>query len=405
MEHKKVWMWIDWLIFSLRCGWYGTGLIYYYVYRDKLGDLTYIEFALFASIGFFIPLIFWNPKYTNPTRYVVTELLISGGFSILINNILNINLSTSVILMTVLMSGYLLTKDMARWAIPFFIILLPANRYWTIGSMFSFFLQYVDVLLFFGIGLGFNVITKSQKRYKKLLYENMKQYELIQQQNKALEHYASQVEKYALLEERNRMARDLHDSIGHHFTSITMGLDAISYMIKVDSKMAEEKIANLADVAREGLTEVRRTIHQIASSDEETPLLKQLETVVSGFGEYTNTMSSFKSAGQEPIIPPHKKLAVIRFVQECLTNAKRHGNATLIKVEVHFKEEFMQIIVENNGKKIDNLQFGFGLSSMKNRLEELNGSLEIKIHDIEGVRVICTLPIGGKHEKDQAITR
>lgn len=395
-----MWMWIDWLIFSLRCGWYATGLIYYYVYREKLGDLSFIEFAMFVSIGFLIPLLFWNPRYTNVNRYLFVELLVSGGFSIYVNNILEINLSTSIILLPILMSGYLITKETAWWAIPFFVVLLPANRFWTIDQNFGFALQYVDVLLFFGIGLGFNVITKSQKRYKQLLYENLKQYNLIQQQNKALEQHANQIEKYALLEERNRMARDLHDSIGHHFTSITTGLDAVAYMIKVNPKLAEEKIVNLAEFARAGLSEVRRTIHQIAPSNDELPLSKQLEIIVREFGEHTNTSSNFEISGLEPTLLPHIKLAILRFVQECLTNAKRHGHATKIKVQLVYKDESMKIQVDNNGERMENIQFGFGLSSMKNRLEELNGALQIQNNQTEGITVTCILPLRGKYEEN-----
>lgn len=183
---SQKWMWVDWLIFSFRCTWYGTGLMYYYVYNDSLEGLSYWEFGFFTLLGLVLPMIFWRPGYVNPTLYAISELILSGGFSIYINIILGINLSTSVILMPVLMIGYLLTKQTAIWTIPLFVILLPANRYWTIDSQFGFFLQYIDILLFFAIGLGFNLITKSQKRYKNLLIENMKQYEFIQQQNNIL---------------------------------------------------------------------------------------------------------------------------------------------------------------------------------------------------------------------------
>jgi signal transduction histidine kinase len=387
------WMWLDWLIFSLRCSWYGTGLTYYYVYQERLGVLSYPEFALVVSLGFIIPQLFWRPGYVKPTFYAWAELIVSGGFSIYINNILGINLSTSIILMPTLMIGYLLTKKTAPWTIPLFVLVLPANRYWTIDNLFTFFLQYIDILLFFGIGLGFNLITKSQKRYKQLLAENMKQYELIQQQNKALAQYAEEVEKLALLEERNRMARDLHDSIGHHFTSVTVGLDAISYMIESHPKLAAEKITSLAEVARTGLAEVRRTIHQIAPTEDDRSLSELLEKLVHDFGTNTVTEIYFEVDGAEPILPPHMKLTFIRCLQECLTNAKRHGKADYIRVLVLFLEESVLLEIFNNGTSMDTEKLGFGLTSMKNRLEELNGTLTFKNEETEGVTVICTLPV------------
>ncbi|MBE4909547.1 sensor histidine kinase [Bacillus luteolus] len=394
--NRERWMWIDWLIFSLRCGWYGTGLTYYYVYMERLGELSYLGFAGIVSIGFFIPLLFWRPGYRNPTFYAIAELLVSGGFSIYLNMYLGINLSSSIILMPILMVGYLMTKKTAPWVIPVFVILLPANRYWTIDNQFAFYLQYIDVLIFFVIALGFNLITKSQKRYKFLLEENVKQLELIEQQNRALEQYSAEIEKLALVEERNRMARDLHDSIGHHFTSVTVGLDAISYMIESQPKLAAEKVRGLAEVARTGLTEVRRTIHQIAPSEENELLTIQLEKLVSEFGEHTNTEVKFEVEGDEPDLAPHLKLLFVRCLQECMTNAKRHGEALFIKVNVHYLEYDIQLKVFNNGKGMDTENFGFGLKMMKNRLEEKNGLLTIESNGVEGVTVTCSLAVGGK---------
>jgi signal transduction histidine kinase len=390
---SKRWMWMDWLIFSLRCGWYGTGLTYYYVYSERLGELSFLEFALFVSLGFILPLLFWRPGYSQPTHYAISELVVTGGFSIYVNIILGLNLSTSIILMPILMIGYLMTRKTAPWTIPLFVILLPANRYWTIDSVFSFFLQYIDVLLFFGIGLGFNLITKSQKRYKYLLAENQKQFHLIQQQNRALEQYAAEVEKLALLEERNRMARDLHDSIGHHFTSVTVGLDAISYMIESHPGLAAEKVRSLAEVARTGLSEVRRTIHQIAPAEDNLPLSDQLNQLVIEFREHTSTSIEFELVGSEPSLPPLMNLTMIRCLQECMTNAKRHGEANYIAIKLVNEEEMVKLNVFNNGKKLHAEEYGFGLTSMKNRLEELGGTLTIENVDGQGVNVICTLPL------------
>lgn len=385
------WTWVDWFIFTMRCGWYGTGLTYYFVNMDRLGVLPYTTFALFVTIGFIIPQVFWRSGYCNPKLYTLAEFIVTGAFSFLVNNMLGIYLSTSIILMPVLMIGYLMTKATARWAIPLFVIALPANRYWTMDNLFTFFIQYIDILLFFSFGLGFNIITKSQKKYKQLLIENKKQMEQIEQQNKVLEQYAHEIERLALTEERNRMARDLHDSIGHHFTSVTMGLDAIAFMVENHPQMAKEKVLQLSEVARTGLAEVRRTIHQIAPTDDHLMLTKQLENLILDFSSNTNTDIHYEWIGDEQIISPHINLTFKRCLQESITNAKRHGEATFIKVTMQFQKDTITLSIFNNGKPMDKGKPGFGLTSMKNRLQELNGSLKIK--EQNGVEVICTLPI------------
>ncbi|MCI3921079.1 sensor histidine kinase [Paenibacillus sp. TRM 82003] len=392
---SRRWTWMDWLLFAIRCSWYATGLTYYYVYQERLGELSYPAFAIFVTLGWLAPLLFWRPGYRHPVRYAAAELIVSGGFSIYINNILGINLSSSVILLPILMIGYVLTKRMAFWAVPAFVLLLPANRYWTIGSDFQFYLQYADVLLFFGIGLGFNLMVRSQQRYKDLLAENTEQVELIRRQNQALEQYAAQVERLTLVQERNRMARDLHDSIGHHFTSVTVGLDAISYMVERDPGLAAEKIQRLADVAREGLAEVRRTIHQIAPGEEEPSLVRRLEALARDFEAHTGTATGFRFEGEEPMLLAHKQLALVRCLQECMTNAKRHGDAASIDVLLTFGGDAVVLETRNDGKTMDEAAYGFGLSAMKARLEELGGTLLVRNAASGGVAVTCTIPIGG----------
>lgn len=394
METMRVaWHWTrtDWFIFALRFSWYGTGLIYYYVEQEQLGQLSYQTFFLFTSLGFFLPLFFWRPHYFHVKHYLLTELVVTGAFSILVNNILGVYLSTSVILMPMLMVGYMMTRDTSKWTIPLFLIAIPLNRIWTMDHSFTFFIQYIDILLFFSIGIGFNRITASQKRFKQLLAANAQQLNKIEQQNKVLQHYANEIERLALTEERNRMASDLHDTIGHHFTSVAIGLDAATFMIDRQPELAKEKLATLSEVARTGLSEIRRTIHQIAPADEESLLTKQLEKLTLDFSTHTETPIDYEWSGTEYEAPPHIKHVFQRYLQECLTNAKRHGEATYIRVSLHFQPDHLSLSIYNNGKAMSSATPGFGLSNMKQRLQEIGGTFEIKQED--GVTIRCQIPI------------
>ncbi|MBW9234690.1 hypothetical protein JQK62_21055, partial [Leptospira santarosai] len=76
-------------------------------------------------------------------------------------------------------------------------------------------------------------------------------------QNQLLEDYAKQIEKVTLLEERNRLARDLHDTVGHTYTSVIMGLDAASFLLKTSPEKAQGQVERLSDVMRKSLGEIR----------------------------------------------------------------------------------------------------------------------------------------------------
>lgn len=394
-KFEEEWLWTDWFVFALRLCWYITGLIYFYVYPDTLPGLPYSYFVGMVTLCYFIPQFFWRPGYINRTLYPIAELICTGSFVFYTNIILGLYMPTSVILMPVLMIGYLATKKTAVWALPIFLILIPGLRFWSAENLFMFFIQYIDIFIFFGFGLNFNIIIRSQQKAKRLLKENVRQYEQIQEQNKVLEKYARQVEELTLVGERNRLARELHDSIGHHYTSVTVGLDAVSYMMDRAPEQAKQKIEQLAHVARQGLDEIRKNIHQIAPAEEDKPLSKHLEVIAKEFSNHTETEVQFTCLGDERPVSPSIKLAIIRCFQEAITNAKRHGHATKIVARCGFHSDRLELTIENNGLPLTEHKPGFGLRGMEERLAELQGSLTIENSRDGEVRLTATIPLKG----------
>jgi signal transduction histidine kinase len=127
-----------------------------------------------------------------------------------------------------------------------------------------------------------------------LLIENRRQ-------NQLLEEYAKQIEKITLLEERNRLAGDLHDTIGHTFTSVIMGLDATSFLIENSPMKAREHVERLSLVMRTSLGDIRTHIHQIASSNEKDELIHQLENIANDFSIHTKTRIEVNQIGLEMV--------------------------------------------------------------------------------------------------------
>ncbi|MCP8969548.1 sensor histidine kinase [Ectobacillus ponti] len=391
MEHERPWLWVDWFLFGLRLCWLGSGLAYYGVRPEALGTLAYPLFLIIAFICCFIPVLFWRPGYRNRTMYLAVELLVTGSCYLYMSIGLHLNRATVFILIPVLMAGYLLNKRNAVWTIPVFIVLLPLGNYFTAADMTTFLMQYIDIGIFFGFGFAFNFIITSQSKTEALLAENLQQYELIQKQNQALEQYARQIEQLTLLEERNRLARDLHDTIGHHFTSVIVGLDAAAYLVDIHPEKAKKRIETLAQVARGGLDEIRRSIHQIAP-DEDEPFLQQLEKLAQTFSQHTGTEVRIHTEGSAYDITQAGQLTLVRCLQEALTNAKRHGDATVVDVALSYQPDAFSMRLVNNGHTPELLQHGFGLNAMRQRLEALNGSLETVSTKEAGFVLTCTLP-------------
>ncbi|MDF2855417.1 MAG: sensor histidine kinase, partial [Neobacillus sp.] len=261
----------------------------------------------------------------------------------------------------------------------------------------------IEGFFFFGIGLAVAKVLEAEKKTQMLLEENRRQ-------NQLLEEYAKQIEKITLLEERNRLARDLHDTIGHTFTSVIMGLDAVSFLLKTSADKAKEHVDGLSTVMRSSLGEIRGYIHQISPNTDREELSDQLKKIANEFAFHTKTKIYFEHIGpQEMNISSQGTITLIRCLQEALTNAVRHGQASEINITLMQEPNYMMLTVKDNGIGINDKEFGFGLTGMKERLESLHGELSMESRSNEGTTITCFLPIivdhirGRMKQDDQSV--
>ncbi|WP_161946673.1 sensor histidine kinase [Ureibacillus xyleni] len=243
-----------------------------------------------------------------------------------------------------------------------------------------------------GVGFTFN-------RMDVLLKENQKQYLLITEQNNILEQYAKQVERLTLLEERNRMASELHDTVGHSFTSVIVGIDGIIANLKLsDTERALTKLQVLRNSTRKGLDEIRENIHMNNDFVNDESIVYKLSSLADDFAKNTGTKIYFEHTDSKQELGYHTQNTLMRCLQEALTNAKRHGNAQNISITFTFERDGVVLTIKDDGVGTDEVQFGFGLKSMRQRLLTLNGNLHIRASSGHGVELTCTIPYQGGHK-------
>ncbi|RAL21058.1 hypothetical protein DL897_17380 [Thermoflavimicrobium daqui] len=218
----------------------------------------------------------------------------------------------------------------------------------------------------------------------------------IEEQNRVLEYYSKQVERITLLEERNRLARELHDSVGHTFTSVIMGMDAVSYLIDTNPEEGKKKLDRLREVARNGLEEVRRSIHQMAPLDEGVSFSEHITHICKEFASHTNTKIVKQVEGEERRIAKPIFWTLTRCLQEALTNAKRHGHAKTIYVKIIYHIDWIELRVEDDGIGMNEEKPGFGIISMNERIESLKGSFMLTGNQYGGVTMICRIPLSNE---------
>ncbi|CAN7725861.1 sensor histidine kinase [Paenibacillus sp. LjRoot153] len=394
MIQRRPWHGVEWSLFIVLTGAALLGLLYscLHIYEQPFSHILLTILAILLSYG--APFIFWRPHYINPTCYPIAVLLTGIPLQIYLawmeqDALLTINCPIMVI-------GFLTDRKNAWWTAPIFMLGMPMTYFFLlhsgmgVGQLFSFIL---NAVLFFAIGLSLQRAVTSNEKTEKLLGENQRQYHLIHEQNNVLEQYANQIEQLTLVEERNRMARELHDTVGHTFTSVIMGMDAVSYLIEVSPEKAKQKLDVLRNVTRGGLEEVRRSIHQMVPSEGDLLLSQQLSRLANEFALHTGTQIHFTTVSEEFEIPKQTKLSLIRCLQESLTNAKRHGKAASIEIVLTYADDQISLRIEDDGIGTEQLKMGFGITAMQERISALQGTLQVRSTPEKGTVVHCFIPV------------
>ena len=204
----------------------------------------------------------------------------------------------------------------------------------------------------------------------------------------------------ALVEERNRLAREIHDSLAQSLTAIIWLLNASELTVKAGGDAALESLNKVRDLARESLQEARRSVWDLRSGP-----LKGLSLVEALEQETTKTTglnlrAAFNVTGKERVMPGGVEAAVLRICQEGLANVLKHANASRVIVTVAYEKTGIELTVSDNGIGFDTeipLQWdkdkgGFGLISMRERAQLLGGGLTVKSSLGKGTNVVAAIP-------------
>ena len=200
--------------------------------------------------------------------------------------------------------------------------------------------------------------------------------EQLNQANDQLRDYAVSMERMTEMRERNRLAREIHDTLGHTLTAIIMCADAGLTLFDVAPEESKKRIQIVAQSARNGLTDVRRSIKALRPDAlEHSSLAEALEGLVENFRITTSARIDYFQEAEELKLDTDEEDALYRVVQEGLTNAVRHGKADRIEIRISRTGNQVSIRIRDNGTGCGELEEGFGLRHMRERLEMLGGTL------------------------------
>lgn len=200
----------------------------------------------------------------------------------------------------------------------------------------------------------------------------------------------------AVLAERGRFAREIHDSLAQGLTSISLQLECVRNQLALDPVSAANHVETARGLVRDSLKEARRTVWNLRPlALGETDLVTALQRFAGNLASDENFSFSQQIEGTPRPLPPAHEDTLLRIGQEALTNAARHASASEIRQTLRFGPEWVTLIVSDNGNGFDvvtRVGKGFGLTGMHERVATLGGSLSIDSQPGRGTEVSATLP-------------
>ena len=251
------------------------------------------------------------------------------------------------------------------------------------------------VLVIFFILLNYISNLYVTKKDAQNLYDKLRVSEdKLIEANKELEMYANSIEEITLLKERNRISREIHDSVGHALSTAMIQLSAMETIASKEGSLLNSMASNLREFINESFQDVKRAVRELKPDGYENYQgVLRLEEVCKTFEKMSGIEVKTTICKGEWNLSTKQVSHLYRIIQEVLSNSLKHGKATLIKVIMNFTDNEFIISFNDNGEGADIIsESGVGLKSIRERTEELNGIVEIRSEKGKGFFIKVIIP-------------
>ncbi|KNY25583.1 integral membrane sensor signal transduction histidine kinase [Pseudobacteroides cellulosolvens ATCC 35603 = DSM 2933] len=234
--------------------------------------------------------------------------------------------------------------------------------------------QFCFIIILISFILSF-IIFKSKERQLKLQYE------------------LKYKEKLAIVNERNRISRELHDTLGHTLTLLITLIKSSRINIKKDTEGTEKKLVQAASIASEGLKQIRTTISGwLPDKLNSSPITTEINKLIE-FAKDIGIEIDFSVYGEERIVATGYSDVLYKICREAITNSLRHGKAKKVTIVLKFFQEKIQLFITDDGIGCNNIKKGFGLIGIEERVNDMNGTLTYGTTGDRGFNIHAKFPI------------
>lgn len=363
-------------------------------------SLVYIFWNLIGTQGI-VTLVLWEKSSPPPieTRvprfgalpYFTVQIGLSSLIYLIADNGHVPNLVWLALLPPVAYAVFLLEWRGITMASLLMMTVLAVNAYHWQGLTFA---------IFAGVAFSFAVLftvvftllavhsEKARNQVQRLASE-------LEVANRQLREYAVQAEELAVTRERNRIAREIHDSLGHYLTVVNVQLEAARVLEAGDPVRAREAIAKAQAFTQEGLQDIRRSLAALRSSPlDNRSLPEALKELVAASNE-AGTRTNFELQGTPRQLASPAELSLYRATQEGLTNARKHAQAGQVLVLLDFSAAGkISVTIKDNGigSAPEKTIGGFGLMGLRERAHLLGGTVQVETRPNTGFLLKLEVP-------------
>ncbi|HYG59234.1 MAG TPA: histidine kinase [Symbiobacteriaceae bacterium] len=260
---------------------------------------------------------------------------------------------------------------------------------------------YGIMTLFFGsMGVLLRSLQDAQEESRKLLAEVTESRAALERTHRQLQETAARQQEMAVLQERQRLAREIHDSVAHGLTALVVQTQAARKLLDRDPARAAETIARCEGMAREALQETRRAVRALHPAGlEQHNCVDALGRLARDYGAATGMVVTIVADEPSRTMRPdvNRLEQLYRICQEALTNAHRHGRATTAQLDLSLREGILQLHITNDGERPANLDPGVGLKSMAERASSVGGSVSFEPL-AHGLSIHVAIPMAAEQE-------
>lgn len=200
------------------------------------------------------------------------------------------------------------------------------------------------------------------------------------------------MEQMTLLKERNRIAEEIHNTVGHQLTTALVQIEATQLLMDKDIVEAKRRLLIIKDQIRVGLNELRRSIHAINATEEYKDLPSSIKALLQQVKNHADINISLEMDEVEEI-PLHLKKIIYHILLESITNGIRHGHCKRMTIKLIHDVDTICIQSFNDGILPKNVKYGYGLNQIKDNLKAIGGTLLLKINDAGWFGLIVSIPI------------